>query len=351
MCVSPVLIPNPNYHNPCELIQNTTDTELKFLRVPCGVCNECLMKRQSDIVQRCKCLALDHYIFFCTLTYNRESLPVIKTSTGVSVKYADYKDAQNMFKRIRKYDQFGRPFKYFFVTERGKKGRPHFHGLIFIPKSPSDDSLITASLESTISKVLFREWRRNYGSRRAPVWKPLFTYKSKFVAGKFYRNFDCHYVVPHSTDHGSDDVAFYVSKYVLKPSEYEKKLQQALRLNLEESEYMDIWRIVRSRCFSSKGFGAYTDLEKDYITDCIHRSSDDSNGFQYINQDGTKCGLARYYRKFVDADSAIRSVAARGGPVSLHDRTQFDLDESLCRSQKIISEVSKRDIIDFIPDD
>lgn len=85
--------------------------------------------------------------------------------------------------------------------------------------------------------------------------------------------------------------------------------------------------------------------------DCIHRSSDDSNGFQYINQDGTKCGLARYYRKFVDADSAIRSVAARGGPVSLHDRKQSELNDSLCRSQKIISEVSKRDIIDFIPDD
>lgn len=121
MCVSPVLIPNPNYHNPCELIQKTTDTELKFLRVPCGVCDECLMKRQSDIVQRCRCLSLDHYIFFCTLTYNRESLPVIETSTGVSVKYADYKDAQNMFKRIRKYDQFGRSFKYFLLLNVEKR--------------------------------------------------------------------------------------------------------------------------------------------------------------------------------------------------------------------------------------
>ena len=184
MCLSPIKIPNPNYHSPVELIQKTTDTENTYLLVPCGVCSECLMKRQSDIVQRCKCLALDHYLFFCTLTYNPESLPVVVTSTGVAVKYADYSDAQKMFKRIRKYDLFGRPFKYFFVSERGKKGRPHFHGLIFIPKKPDDDKLLPSILETSVRKVLFREWRRNYGSSRNPIWKPLFTYKSKFVGGK-----------------------------------------------------------------------------------------------------------------------------------------------------------------------
>ena len=348
MCLSPVKIPNPNYRSPVDLICKTTDTQNTHLLVPCGVCSECLMKRQSDIVQRCKCLALDHYLFFCTLTYNRESLPQLVTSTGIPVKYADISDAQKMFKRIRKYNSFGREFKYFFVTERGKKGRPHFHGLIFIPKFPEDDKLFPAKLETSVRRTLFREWRRNYGTTRSPIWKPLFTYRSKFVGGVRYSNFDCHYVVAHSTEHGSDDVAFYVSKYVLKPSEYEHKLQQALKLNLEEPEYSDVWRVVRSRCFSSKGFGASTDIEIDFIRSCIRDSANDPNGFQYINQDGTKCGLARYYRKFVDCDSAISSFSARGDN-SYFDRT--DLELSAETGKRIISDVAKRDIIDFIPDE
>lgn len=309
------------------------------------------MKRQSDIVQRCRCLSLDHYLFFFTLTYNNESLPHITTSTGVTIDYADYSDVQKMFKRIRKYNSFGRDFKYLCVTERGsKRSRPHVHGIIFLPKLKDDDKLFTAVTETKIRKTLFMEWRRNYGSTRNPDWKPLFTYHSKIVAGKRFSNFDCHYIVPHSTEKGSDDVAFYVSKYVLKPSKSESRLQQALKLNLDESEYFATWRIVKSRCFWSKGFGAYTDTEKKYIRSCIKSSSNDPNGFQYINADGTKSGLARYYRKFVDAPSAILSVAARGGPINVPDRTISELDNSVDNISRIRQQISIHDISEFTTD-
>lgn len=113
MCVSPVLIPNPNYRNTTELIRLTTDTENQFIRVPCNHCPECLAARQSAIVQRVRCLSLDHYIFFCTLTYNKESLPWHTCSDGFKIPYADISDAQKMFKRIRKDNLFGVPFRYF----------------------------------------------------------------------------------------------------------------------------------------------------------------------------------------------------------------------------------------------
>lgn len=351
MCVSPILIPNPNYNNHTELIQLTTDTESQFIRVPCGVCGECLQKRQSDIVQRCRCLALDHYMFFFTLTYNRESLPHFTTSSGVTINYADYSDIQKMFKRIRKVNAFGREFKYLCVSERGShKGRPHFHGIIFIQKQKEDDSLYTAVTESKVRNTIFKEWKRNYGSSRNPDWKPLFTYRSKYVAGKRFSNFDCHYIVPHSTEKGSDDVAFYVSKYVLKPSKVEAKLQQALKLNLDEPEYLETWKIVKSRCFWSKGFGAFTELEKNYVRSCVHRSSNDPNGFQYFNADGTKSGLARYYRKYIDADSAIKSVSARGGPLSIDDRPISDKVTSVDNINRIRGDISSRDISEFTTD-
>lgn len=350
MCVSPISIKNPNWHNTTPLINLTTDTESQFIYVPCGVCSECLMKRQSDIVQRSRCLSLDHYIFFCTLTYNNESLPHVVTSTGFSIAYADICDVQKMFKRIRKANLFTRDFKYFFVSERGKKGRPHFHGLIFIPKYSNDDKLLPARLEASVKSIIFDEWRRNYGSTRKPIWKPLFTYRSKYVGGKLYKNFDCHYVAPHSSEHGSDDVAFYVTKYVLKPSKKENDLQKALHLNLDEYEYNSIWPLVKSRCFFSKGFGASTDLERDYVRSCIDKSQDDPNGFQYINADGSKSSLSRYYRKFIDLSHGVRSVSARGGPYAIRERKN-SVESILVRNSKIISKVSENDISEFVPED
>ena len=169
MCISPVTIPNPNYRSPVELVKKTTDTHSKYLQVPCGVCPECKQARQMNLIQRSRIMALDHYIFFATLTYNPESLPIYTLDDGRTIPYADISDVQKMFKRIRKDDLFLRPFKYLFVSERGKKGRPHFHGMIFIPKSKEDETLYPAIMETHISNVLITEWRRNYGSRRKPI--------------------------------------------------------------------------------------------------------------------------------------------------------------------------------------
>lgn len=349
MCVSPVKIRNPNYGNKTDLIRKTADTESQFICVPCGVCSECLMKRQSDIVQRARCLALDHYIFFCTLTYDNGSIPSVVTSTGFNIYYVDFRDVQCMMKRIRKADAFGRSFLYYFVSERGKtRGRPHVHGLIFIPKKKEDDVLYTSQLETAVRKVIFKEWRRNYGSNRKPDWKPLFTYHSKYRFGQLQSNFDVHYVVPYSTEKGEDDVAYYVTKYVLKPNDKEKNLQSALKLNLPDDEYKQIWKIVRSRSVCSKGFGASTELEKDYIRSCIELSQDDPNGFQYYSKDGTASGLARYYRRFVSADAAVRSVAARGGPFNIDSRSYEDKVNSMKKGKLIRTAVSNRDISEFL---
>lgn len=222
MCLSPIKIPNPNYGAKAELLRKTKDCESRFMYVPCNVCAECTAAKQQQIVQRCRSLCLDHYLFFVTLTYNADSLRYVDTSTGFHIPYADLSDLQKMFKRIRYRNMIDRPFLYFAVTERGsKKGRPHIHFLLFIRKNKDDDKLYPAQLEPYLFRLFLSEWKRNYGSDRKPIWKPLLTYKKAFRHGRMYSNYDCHYVVNHSTENGSDDVAFYVSKYVLKPSDKE----------------------------------------------------------------------------------------------------------------------------------
>lgn len=341
MCVSPVRIPNPNYGCTADLLRKTTDCVSRYINVPCGVCCECIARRQSDLVQRVRVLSLDHYLFFYTLTYNSESLPVYECSTGFRVAYADHSDVTNMFKRIRKGNLFGFPFLYLSVSERGsKRSRPHFHGLIFIRKEyGKNDPLFTAQMEFKIRNVLFKEWRRNYGSTRNPKWKPLFTYRSKYVSGTRYSNFDCHYVTPHSSASGESDVAFYVSKYVLKTSANEVRLQQALRLNLPPAEYAVVWPVVRSKCTKSLSFGNASESEINFVKSQIRLSREDPTGLHFKNSDGSLAPLPRFYRRYVSAEDAVSSVTARGGPLAIRERMQSDIDLSLqkgtIRSQKV----------------
>lgn len=345
MCVSPIRIPNPNYGNKTPVIVKTKDTVSRYINVPCGVCSECLMSRQMSLVQRARTMALDHYIFFCTLTYDNQHLPKLVTSSGFEIPFADISDFQNMIKRIRKYNKFGRPFKFYAVSERGsEKGRPHIHCLFFIPKNSNDDKLLPAQLETALSKVVFSEWRRNYGTRKFPIYQPLFKYHQKYVGGKLYKNFDFHYVVPHSSEQGSDDVAFYCTKYLLKPSNKEIRLQQALRLNLVEDEYEQVWKIVKSKVLCSKEFGASSDLQKSYVKSCIEKSVNDSTGFKYYIANGMSQPLSKYYRKFISAENGLKSQEAIGSPIYDDDRDISQKLQSIKKGEFIKQKVSKRDL-------
>ena len=255
MCISPIRIRNPNLGMIGPNAQ-FKDCISQFIEVPCGKCCECVQFDQLQVVQRLQCESLVNHLFFCTLTYNNESLPVVSTSTGFDIRFADVSDVQKMFKRLRKRNAFGRPFRHFSVSELGsEKARPHFHILFLIPKYDDDDLNTCLSLEKLMFTEVLSEWKRNYGSRKFPVWKPLCTYVRKYVYGRLRTNFDLHYVNPSLTSGSEANVAFYVTKYMLKPSDREIKLKRALRLNLEPDEFKFIWSLVKCRHFESEGFG------------------------------------------------------------------------------------------------
>lgn len=316
MCISPIRIRNPNrgYTGPNAQYK---DCHSLYINVPCGVCHECIANRQMQMVQRLQVECLVNHLFFCTLTYNNALLPKVGTSTGYSIRYADVSDVQKMFKRLRKRNAFGRPFRYLAVSELGSaKGRPHFHICFLIPKYDGDDLNTCLSLQTVMFDEVLSEWKRNFGTRKNPDYKPLCTYVRKVVHGKLRTNFDLHYVNPSLSLGGEADVAFYVLKYMMKPSNRLIRLQRALHMNLPEDEYEDIWKLVRTRHFESEGFGLGTsdytkvgshrvyqipDKVYSFLRSSIERSKvgngvDDPVPSFFSPIDGSSHPLAKYYK-------------------------------------------------------
>lgn len=323
------------------------------------------------LVQRVQMESLDNYLFFATLTYNRESLPHLGVSSGYDIPFADVHDLQNCFKRIRVHNSFTRPFKYLFVSELGsKRGRPHFHVLFLLPKiddsnllrfekygiTVPDNEFTPYNLEHIMFRVLLENWSRNVGTRKHPVYKPICTYQCIYRAGKRLSNFDLHYVRPYYSEDSFSNVAFYVLKYMLKRSDRETRLQQALRLNLPVDEYESVWKIVRSRWVASKGFGLSLDENgeiSDKVLQHIRKGVNLSKDFpKFFNpSSGKSFPLSRYYKRFgklFSFDDALRfyfdsDSSSMDSPIIRDsDKDYSQLLKSVSDYEKKINEVSDR---------
>lgn len=266
MCLHPVLIDNPNYHlqavsqylknkDPAYVSKNHNlllkDCTFRKIYVPCGRCAQCLALKQSYLVQRVQMESLDNDLFFGTLTYSNEHLRRVNVN-GFDLAYADIKDVQNMFKRIRKYQKLPK-FRYMVVSEYGgRRHRPHFHFLLSVaPESLRESLAAKVSRSLNFHDVILSEWKRNYGSTRKPIYKPLCNY----ICNSKGRNFDLHYVNPSLSSNGQSDVAFYVSKYITKSNKYVDALKSALYFNVPKESFKELWNLLKPRVLYSKGFG------------------------------------------------------------------------------------------------
>lgn len=281
MCLTPIIIPNKNYINPVKDKSNrlshigqnrrriSCNTNSPTIAVPCGHCAECVFFKQNSAVQRVQMENLNHYLYMFTLTYNEEFIPSICTSDGEEYKYADKRDVYLMFKRIRNKKLIDRPFKRFTCSERGSRcGRPHFHGIISIPKYPQDDEFTPLRYEKLLFIVLLDNWQRNYSvDKRNPVYVNLCTYVRKFRNGKLSTNYDLHYIRPSEVDGSIADVAFYVTKYLFKHSSTEEKLRSKLKINLPPEEYLCVWSEIKSSAYFDNSFGYYDGDRKNKIID------------------------------------------------------------------------------------
>lgn len=285
MCLSPILIKNKSrmYGGKIDTLTAFHDTTSQYIYVCCGVCPECLRKKQMYLVQRCQLESIDNYLFFATLTYCDKMLPVVDIN-GFQHQYADVTDFQNMMKRIRKSDFFQKftdvnhkcRIKYLYVTEYGsKRHRPHFHAIFFIPKMSTDNVFKPLEYENELFRLLLSEWKRNLGSTRVPNYEPLCWLSECYRNGNRYSNFDCHYVNPELSNGQESDVAFYVTKYCLKYDKWFDDKRKALYLNCSPEDYYKYMSLLKPAVRYSKFFGL-SDSSREYLRECIDKHSCDS---------------------------------------------------------------------------
>lgn len=311
MCTSPISIPNPYYsgvrngnqledhfRDPKVTFNKLHDTVHQFIQVPCGKCLQCISLRQAHFNQRVQMESLRSELFMITLTYNNDSLPILKVGE-YNLNYPEWSDVQKMFKRIRK--QLSHSIRYIFVSEYSKTLRPHFHGIIAIDRNDiiNHYKSSVSLAERELSKLFLKEWRINVGSTRAPIYKPLFTYARK---GRKC-NFDFHHIV-NLPNHESD-VSFYVSKYVTKYDSHIHKLLTKIKLDVEvDPEFTPVvLSALKPRCSISKDFGdARCPVIRDYIIKCILKDESSLPQF-YDIYTGQPSLLSRYYRKHCETMS------------------------------------------------
>lgn len=311
------------------------DCVSQYIPVPCGHCAECVRLKCTSVLQRCQLESLYGYPFFCTLTYNEESLPHHVCSDGVPIRYADYQDVRNMIKRLRSHDAFGRKFRFYGVSELGsKRGRPHFHLIFFLERLSQDNEYTPLHLESLGFSAVLKEWRRNVSVRVVksgkhkgesvpdnvhPQWQPLCTYIQKWCFGKLRSTYDFHYIQPSPLDGSDGDVSMYVTKYLFKHSDKRNSLYSALKLNLDPDEFHKVWKKVKPCSFSSLnfGFGYYGDLNpnktkysdrirllgslpsSEIVRKSISRSKLNQEHPKFYDlQTGTALPLSRYFYRF-----------------------------------------------------
>lgn len=328
--------------------------------IPCGWCPDCLRKKQMYLVQRSQGEVIaGNDLFFFTLTYQNKYIPTVDIGDR-RFYYVDHSDIRNMFNRIRVNKLLPFDFKYMVVSEYGgKRFRPHLHGIISVKSPHSRESKAEKIARGMlIHDVILSEWRRNVGSKRSPIWQPLCRF---IVAPNGHRTFDCHYVEPDSSPNGDLDVAFYVTKYCLKPDQRLRKIQSWLKLNFPYDEYRYYWRLISPHVWFSKFYGSPHDpAVVAHIKKSVNYAISDKSLFPYWLSDGKTFPLAVYYRdrffhkfpdlfvRFYDSRADWKLDEAYNEKLKL---TPEKLDQRNSIHFKRMQQILDRDIIDFFPED
>lgn len=354
MCLNPIKIRNPNKNALCQsnpLLTMYADCESQYVIVPCNNCSVCVHLRQQYFTQRVRMECLDNFVFFLTLTYDNSSLPSLTIKDRIIPTF-DVSHIQNMFKRLRKYPDF--PVKrYVCCFERGtNKHRPHYHLLLFVPKSyiSNDIRSITVgdcnSLAYKLYDMFFLEWRRNVGSTRCPVYVKNFTFRQ---VGKF-RNFDLTFV--DTISNNSDNVSFYASKYMVKFDEFTNLLKSWVYFNSDNP--ISDWYKLKPRFLYSKGFGnILSPFVRDYIRNCIRLSLDAKLPYPcFFDNEGNSYPLSPYYRRRLVTKDEYLEFVANGknsdSAFSMVTSQMLDFAEDYSPEELFRKESVFKDTCDFI---
>lgn len=283
MCVSPIKIPNP-YKSSRPFVYTEGHlskcsrrfvSDAPYISVPCGKCADCRASYFESIRQRVIVESLTSYVYFVTLTYDNKHLPTISFTSScgeVNVYYADISHVQSMFKRLRSLDYLqDRQFRYLAVTEYGtSKFRPHHHILLFVSRKDTDLESTPFILEKKLYEDIKRFYALNRGTRKHPLYEPLFEYHCKMVNSKLQSNYSCSLVVDKNIDSKNatvvntpdsiSKVITYLVSYVNKTSRYDSYVTSFLDEFKQFGDkiiYDKLCRLLKTQTYYSKhlGFG------------------------------------------------------------------------------------------------
>lgn len=370
MCLSPILISNPNYINGglafkttrtfyrpsfnSSEAMNIKGSQASYIKVNCGHCAECLRSKQNAFQQRCGYMTREYICYFGTLTYDNAHLPKYVAHDGAVYRYADPRHFALMIKRFRKNGDIPSGCKYVLVSEYGgRKHRPHFHFLFYVPKSyfrevlkidetvmssPNLFPLYQSTFENNLYWLFRLGWKVNVGkARNGAIYEPLFQYREN-VRGE--RNFDFH-LVRYREKTDITAVSAYVSKYVLKFDKWaDNMLKQAFIKydnGNEINDYKNIRRLCTPRVLTSKNFGFIWPDNVSFrheFSQSIAKYCNSSSKLDYIEYhspiDGYISPLCRYYRKklLTFDDVKRKHISVYGSTLKSRD-LEFDLHAEL----------------------
>ena len=333
---------------------NVKGSSTSYIRVPCGHCAECLRSKQNAFQQRCQYMTREYIAYFGTLTYDNEHLPKYTTRDGEVYRYADPRHFALMIKRLRKNGELPSGCKYVLVTEYGgRKHRPHFHFIFYVPKSyyrdvlKIDDTVMESPnlfplYQSNFENQLYWRfrlgWKVNVGkARRGAIYEPLFQYREN---ARGERNFDFH-LVRYKEQTDVTAVSAYVSKYILKFDKWAENMLKRAYAKYHNgkaaSEYKTIYRLCRPRILTSKNFGfVWPDKQsfREEFEECIRSYVNSPAKCDYIPfkspVDGYISPLARYYRrKLLTVDDLIKKHISVYGSLDVSRDLLFDLHTEL----------------------
>ena len=350
MCLSPIRIKNPNYDphfvnseskvlsrktlNDAEKVALFGSSAFKnkhstYIDVPCGHCAECRFVRQNEFIQRTFFESLGCFTYMVTLTYSDEFLPSLVVDgkdNFLEINYCNFSHISNLFKRIRinaernnlynvDYSRSDevicneaiKSIRYAFVSERGsKRHRPHFHGILFIPRkvffNGADCNVDPFIIEGILQRIFPYYFSVNVGTRKNPIYRKLFKVVRKYVGGQLQSTFDLHYCQPNEKNN-NDDVVYYLSKYIVKEDPYMNSLHHKIETFCKENDIFDpnaIWRLVRNRIVTSQNYGlgnVHTVFNvHTYLSACIRTSLDlKRERPMFYDYNGKERPLSHYY--------------------------------------------------------
>lgn len=213
---------------------------------PCGKCYFCRKKAAAELAFRAEQEAFDMHVYNCLITYDDEHLPIY-IHNGKSYMSLNKVHFQDFMKRLRFhiYKQFKIRLRYIICGEYGgKKGRPHYHLLLFTPIALHGTKLDNLEPFSFLSELLTFTWRKG----------------------------QCDAELMHG---GQGQMVRYMVQYMIATSDEREHIEPPFRL------------MSRGRGIGHR----WLDRNKEFISRAVRYDE------HYIKQDGFIVPIPRYYQK------------------------------------------------------